>query len=253
MGDPNFPEILNVAKQGERIFRCQKLFEDYSRLGLSNEADRPVAIDGLQQRLLRTMDVKGGFGILEDKEQKGLFRRFLLWCRGSDMGAEPLTRIKFPSDRAISFVPSWSWMAYTGRIDYLKLDFAMFDWADIESPWSSKAETAQTDPAAAKIALKAEAQNYEYAPEPFNPHVPVQKEGQIIFDNPNHSNPDNTQCVVLGIHKGEKPVEERMHYLIVVKATNDQTSDGTRIYERVGAGYLPGRRVKGERVKAVIH
>lgn len=96
LGDPNFPQILNPAPQGERILRYQELYQMYSRLGLTMAYDRPTAIDGLQQRLLRTMTVQGGFGVFDEGETKGTLRRSLLWHRGND--TPNLTRISFPPD-----------------------------------------------------------------------------------------------------------------------------------------------------------
>jgi hypothetical protein len=57
LGDPDFPQILSDATQGAKIRRYQRLYREYSRLGLSKPFDRPTAIDGLRQRLLRTMRV----------------------------------------------------------------------------------------------------------------------------------------------------------------------------------------------------
>ena len=73
------------------------------------------------------MEVRGGFGILDEGEMRGLLRRSLLWCRGPDSLTPKLSRIKFSADSVP--VPSWSWMAYTGgkdypgAIDYLDLEF----------------------------------------------------------------------------------------------------------------------------------
>lgn len=106
---------MNVD-QGEKIPRCQDLFKVYSRLGLTNSFDRPAAIDSLQSRILRALKAKGRFGIFDEGKSLGLLRRSLLWQRddGSDDGistnTEKLTPIIFPPDRAISAVPSWSWM-----------------------------------------------------------------------------------------------------------------------------------------------
>jgi hypothetical protein len=66
------------------------------------------------------MAVKGGFGILYEDKTQGTLLRSLLWYRGGDPNTSSLTRIEFPDDRV--GVPSWSWMAYTGEIDYLSLD-----------------------------------------------------------------------------------------------------------------------------------
>lgn len=233
LGDPNFPQILIDAPQGERILRYQDLYRAYSRLGLSNPCDRPMAIDGLQRRLLRTMKAQGGFGVFNEGETRGLLRRSLLWHRGSDTAS--LSRIKFPADRVILAVPSWSWMAYTGGIDYLKLDFGGFEWEDIRSPWSRSADNVpRTEIRGGNIALTVMAREYD-------PNAAVQGEGLLILDTPGGSEQPKTMCVVLGIQKGTRPREDKIHYLLIVTPTTALDRDGSKLYERVGAGYLPGR------------
>jgi hypothetical protein len=81
LGDPSFPRILAQAKQGERILRYQELYQQYSRLGLTNDFDRPTAIDALQQKLLRTMLVKGGWGVFS-------MMRYLACYAGASYGIE---------------------------------------------------------------------------------------------------------------------------------------------------------------------
>lgn len=254
LGDPNFPEILINAPQGERIIRYQRLYQSYSRLGLSNPHDRPVAIDGLQRRLLRTMGCKGGLGVVDEVEPKGLLRRSLLWRRGSDMGTKGLTRIKFPIDRAMLAVPSWSWMAYTGSIDYLDLGFGRFDWEELGSPWSGRAiGVSRTDDRQPSMTLTAEAWLYDYDVTKYNPNAEIQREGQLFFDNPGGSDQPELMSVVLGIEKGAKASRDKIHYLIVIKVTKTLDRDGRRICERVGSGYLPGRRVTRSGFGVAIH
>ncbi|KAM7185615.1 hypothetical protein V8F33_012293 [Rhypophila sp. PSN 637] len=163
LGDPNFPEIIMTAAQGEKIQRYQDLYRRYSRLELTNAYDRPTAIGGLQDRLLKALNVKGGFGVFDQgQKKKGLLRRSLLWvrctsplpcstCGDVDMaldsdesgtlgsrhaapgdGLASLEKIDFTSQR----VPSWSWMAVRGAIDYVSPDFNGVEWEEMESPWS---------------------------------------------------------------------------------------------------------------------
>ncbi|KAF2627583.1 HET-domain-containing protein [Macroventuria anomochaeta] len=233
LGDPNFPRILVKAPQGERILRYQELYQQYSRLGLSQDYDRPTAIDGLQQKLLRTMDVEGGFGVLEDRNIKGTLRRSLLWHRGTD--THNLERIVFPNDRA--GVPSWSWMAYaggkdnSGGIDYFNLDFDGFDWQAITSPWSRADSEDETN------ALIAESREYDALLKKGN----NENDFRIILDAPAEEGQYTTRCIVLGIEKGGISLMDKSHYVLVIKPT-----DYTNEYERVGAGWMPGRCLRGE-------
>jgi hypothetical protein len=97
LGDPEFPRRLEAASYRERILRVQDLYRQYSRLGLSFDYDRPRAIDSLEQRLRRIMNVEAEWGVLDDCTNEGLRQHSLLWCRGSD--TERLRSIDFPVDQ----------------------------------------------------------------------------------------------------------------------------------------------------------
>jgi hypothetical protein len=165
------------------------------------------------------------------------------------METKGLSRIKFPTDRVISAVPSWPWMAYTGGIDYLKLDFGGFEWEHIRSPWSRSSDNvSRREDHGPSMALIAEARGYEY-----DPKAALQHKGLLFFDNPGGSEQPQTMCVVLGIEKGIKLLRDKMHYLIIVKPTKALDRDGKKIYERVGAGYLPGKCIAPSVFKVAIH
>jgi hypothetical protein len=234
LGDPSFPRILAQAKQGERILRYQELYQQYSRLGLTNDFDRPTAIDALQQKLLRTMLVKGGWGVFQHDEIPGLLRRSLLWHRG--LGVDNLLRIDFPLDRATP--PSWSWMAYaggkdnSGGIDYFNPDFDQFDWQDIDSPWS------QPNTGKGTAMLSTLSQEYDASAYERGNDVDAVK---VVFDESLKVVQYPQKCAILGIQKGDMPVHDKRHYILVIKATPDPG-----IYERIGAGYVPGVCIIGK-------
>jgi hypothetical protein len=143
------------ANRGEKVVRFQNLYKTYSGLAFTNPYDRPIAVDGIQNQLLKAFGTQGGFGIFdEDKSgQGGLLRRSLLWYRPPN---KELVKIKFLPSRTI-VVPSWSWMAYMGEIDYLKLEFGNIDWMEIQSPWSSNGGRGLlTDDRGGDIALNGE-------------------------------------------------------------------------------------------------
>lgn len=215
-----------------------------------------MAIDGLQRRLLRTMGVKGKFGILESDETDGLLRRSLLWVRGTDTAT--LDKIDFTTGGGIRAVPSWSWMAYideeskektgayTGGIDYLKLDFDGVDWEEVTSPWSSTAEgLAQRKVQKENIAMMAKLCEYTYQPLPKET-----TSSPLTFDNPGKFGQCGKLCVVLGIQKDPKPpekpipIDQKLHYLLLVTPSTTKDVDGNMLYERVGAGHLPGGYIK---------
>ncbi len=210
-------------------------------MALSNPSDRPYALDGLQSRILNVLNSRGGFGVLDEGDsKKGLLRRSLLWHRGP--GTQRLERIVFPAHRAIALVPSWSWMAYTGGIDYFEIQFGQVDWQDLQSPWSGRgiglgiSQQATATPSEEKrgsIALVAKVRGYDVS-------QALEGEWKLVFDTPGLPPPATPLCVPLGREKGSS-VERT--YLLLVQETDVIDDDGSRIYERVGAGYLPARCV----------
>ncbi|RYC63133.1 hypothetical protein CHU98_g3091 [Xylaria longipes] len=246
LGDPKFPRIIMSATQGEKIIRFQNLYKTYSALAFTNPCDRPIAVDGIQSRLLRAFGTRGGYGIFaEDNKtgQLGLLRRSLLWYRPENM---ELTRIKFPPARAPVAAPSWSWMAYTGEIDFLKLEFGKIDWMAIQSPWSSgKGATVPIDGSSGILALTGQARAIiDYAE--------ADKSGKLYYDINQGVGGGEVRCVVLGVERGEQAMGARLHYFILVKPTRSRLSRSSKAYERVGAGYLPGRFIaptSGEQIQ----
>ena len=108
LSSSTFPEFGWFSRKN-RLGLVQGIFAKYSKLGLSVQTDKPLAVAGLEYRLAtyyRTLTVYGVFA--------KFLHETLLWRRGTDR----LQPIDFPGklkDRP----PSWSWMAYTGGIDYL--------------------------------------------------------------------------------------------------------------------------------------
>lgn len=239
------------AARGERILRYQDLYSRYSRLGLSKDHDRPMAIEGLQDRILRAFDAKGGYGVLDEGgnngRRRGLLRRSLLWRRGQDAVALP--RINFPQDHPFANVPSWSWMAYSGGIDYISMPFAQVDWTELRSPWSSSmpgiSNGLQAETQRGKVTLVADAQDY-------NISLLEDGEGEIVLDRPKGSTHRATLCVVLGKQRGDAHLRDKIHYVLVICPAGTIDGDGNEVYERVGAGSLPGKCIAPEQRKVQI-
>lgn len=71
-----------------------------------------MAIGGLEKRLIRTFDTMGGYGVFLQ-----YLDRSLLWRRKEQAW---LTPIEYFTART---VPSWSWMANEGAIEYPRVEF----------------------------------------------------------------------------------------------------------------------------------
>ncbi|EKG09203.1 Heterokaryon incompatibility, partial [Macrophomina phaseolina MS6] len=118
LGDPAFPASLNLRPSRGRIGLFQSLFTTYSKLGITKATDRSLAIYGLERRLTDTFKTRCSYGVFEK-----YLGRSLLWQRAED--SKELKRIAYPDDRS---VPSWSWMAYDGNIEYVEVDSDVVEW-----------------------------------------------------------------------------------------------------------------------------
>lgn len=241
IGDPNFPEVAIRSSRGAKIRLYQDLYKQYSRLKFTRIWDRPIAIAGLEKRLIHAFDTYGGFGVFDDGG--GFLRRTLLWHRGSDENT--LDRIVFPADRQMT-VPTWSWMAYKGGIDYLELPFDGVDWEEqgVRSPWTPGSSGVwHTGDQAGIVELSAIAREIDFKKSPG-------QEPKIIYDIPPKTDGGISQhvmCVVVGRLKGSgQPQLNRMsmHYVLLVTLKASQAARGRQVCERVGVGYIPGNWIK---------
>ncbi|KAK5654616.1 hypothetical protein OQA88_7246 [Cercophora sp. LCS_1] len=249
LGDPKFPRIIMTASRGERIIRLQDLYKNYSSLDFTRAHDRPIAMDGIHSRLLKAFGAKGGYGMFDQGNQNsGLLRRVLLWYRPGD--TPTLERIKFPREQPVP--PSWSWMAYTGKIDFLRLQFDGIEWKEIWSPWCKQPGLATTDAGPrGDVVLRGRVRSINAS------FSHAGEEGELHFDMPSERDTTSMQCVVLGIEHDKvspRPLAERRHYFILVQPAESRDlmqPGGGPVYKRVGAGYLPGRFITpvGEEVQ----
>ncbi|TRX89459.1 hypothetical protein FHL15_009628 [Xylaria flabelliformis] len=224
LGDPNFPRSVDQFAKGLRIEIFEDLYERYSRLALSYPSDRPIAIRGLESRLINTFGTSGGVGIFDT-----YLHRSLLWQRAGD------TLKSITSFRDAS-VPSWSWMAYDGPICYLTVPFGEVTWCEnIISPFS-KGGSRRSD----KV----------IAPSPLELEAPVwnlidAEGGQRILDDPSRALDWPIQCVILGKSKMPLVDESQIHWVLLVHLK--EIANNIAIYERVGVGVLRKRHIAFDR------
>jgi hypothetical protein len=234
LGDPKFPKLGMDFSKGGKIRLYESLYKQYSRLAFSKIQDRPIAIAGLEQRLISAFKIHGGYGVFESysEQGRGYLGRSLLWQRGSD--EKTMTQISFESkERAIS-VPTWSWMAYKGGIDYMDLPFDGVDWEteEIQSPWTpSPGQSWHTGDRPGSIDLKGVARDFRLI-------ITNENEGQVIYDEPDKTGGRTFKCVVFGRLKTGNASAGQKHYVLIV-GRKPGTGDAAP-YERVGVGFMPG-------------
>ena len=239
VGDPNFPEVAIKSSRGGKIRLYQDLYIQYSRLKFTRYSDRPIAIAGLEKRLIHAFDTRGGFGVFDDG--RGLLHRSLLWSRGSDEAT--LDKIISPADSQI-MVPTWSWMAFKGGIDYLELPFDGVDWEEqeIRSPWTPGSRGVwHTGDQAGVVELSAVARDFDFTGK-------TGPESKLIYDRPPRSDGSiqPVKCVVVGrLGKGAGQNEQnRMYYVLLVTTKTSQVTRGALACERVGVGHVLGQWIR---------
>ncbi|KAF2704368.1 hypothetical protein K504DRAFT_390780 [Pleomassaria siparia CBS 279.74] len=221
LGDSNFPHSVEAYVKGMKIQLFQGLYERYTNLALSFSIDRPVAIKGLEKRLIRTLKTVGGYGVFEC-----YLHRCLLWQRATG----PLKRIE--GFRGGS-VPTWSWMMCTGGIKYMDVPFGKVLWAeDICSPFESQRQDAaeHAEEGASSIGIRARAWSLS------NP----QDQG-LILDDTDRVFTGPLKCVIVGTDREVIPGRLKNHYVLVVAMAHESDS---QLYERVGVGILQEAQIK---------
>ncbi|KAL0929835.1 tol-like protein [Colletotrichum truncatum] len=232
LGDPRFPEVAMRSSRGERIYLYQIFYKQYSRLQFTRIEDRPFGIAGLEKRLIQGFGTNGGYGVFDDNS--GLLHRSLLWYRGQE---EPLERIRFSPERNES-IPSWSWMAYKGGIDYLDLTGNGFDWEqkEIQSPWVGKSnEVFYTTDKGSRVKLVVTLRRFD-----------VDK-AAVFIDVPSerYTRASDLRCVILARSKNVIPRKERICYVLIVAPRQSEMEgfDRRKVFLRVGVGYTLERYI----------
>ncbi|KAH7304162.1 hypothetical protein B0I35DRAFT_445612 [Stachybotrys elegans] len=222
LGDANFPHEFPNYVKGKQIKLYQDLYERYSGLDLSYITDRPVAIRGLETRLLSALNSKGGYGVLDI-----FIRRGLLWQRKG----ESLPRIDFTKSekKAQRPVPSWSWTAHAGPIQYMDVPLGEVEWSeweqDITSPW--------------KHANNGEESTRELQVLVRDMTI-MEPDRQVFLDNPSQTFDCPFKCVIVGSSKAPSYPKGRTYYALIVTRADGR---GEGYYERAGVAFLQNHQI----------
>jgi hypothetical protein len=258
IGDANFPELATKSSKGAKILLYESLYKQYSRLQFTKAYDRPIAIAGLEQRLVRAFNTNGGYGIFEGN----FFGRSLLGQRDVSVEKDGLKKIDFPF-MAQYRVPTWSWMAYEGTITFMNLPFDRVQWEQydgegkgIQWQWrahnkrnssslqssSSPSSSPSSGPAWHTGDFSEDASLMMRARDFVN-FAAARSDGRIVYDRGTQPKLDRTvKCVVVGTEKPNSKMDvaaKLEHYVLIVAAKRNNSADD-EIYERVGVGAFPG-------------
>ncbi|KAI0432395.1 heterokaryon incompatibility protein-domain-containing protein [Xylaria sp. FL1042] len=239
LGDPKFPKVVTDSPKGGQIRLYEHLYKQYSRLQFTKIYDRPLAIAGLEQRLIRAFDTQGGYGIFAR-----YFGRSLLWQRDVVFAPQGIIPIQFPKSQKYK-VPSWSWMAYEGAITFMDPPFGEIEWEEreVRSPWSGPTFTSllhsnntsnanwYTTNSKERIDLSVTVRDFLSS-----------ADAHVIYDTGERPDKRVLKCVIIGRRKIKaKSDGEQIYYVLVVAQKGDMGHDAK--YERIGVGSLPGSSI----------
>ncbi|KAK0651145.1 hypothetical protein B0T16DRAFT_386632 [Cercophora newfieldiana] len=221
----NFPEYAVLQSKGKKIKLLQSLYEKYSKMNLSFAKDRPIAIKGLETRLIQTVGGQGGYGVFQ-----GSLHRYLLWQRGK----QPLERIQEFSGGP---VPSWSWMAWKGGIEYMPdIPGGAVTW-NPDVSWSSPPTRTGNDHENSK-SLYLSVRIRDFSSDSCD---------GITMDEGGAQIPPGAKCVVLGVTKDQASC----YVLVVTKFEDAGYDESSQIWERIGVGKVRGMGVDWEKPSPV--
>ncbi|KXH56345.1 hypothetical protein CNYM01_00225, partial [Colletotrichum nymphaeae SA-01] len=222
LNDSNFPHSVESFKDGKKLQYYQYLYELYSSLELTVKTDRPRAIAGLEQRLMKALNSTGGYGVI-----RANFHRDLLWQRRNT--GTTLRRIVFPAGKG---VPSWSWMAFDGEIRYMNVPLGDLkrrvrtEAEDILPPFPESWDN--TSGGTPQISEQAYFRAHAHTLRSKSP-------AQMILDEPDKSLTRPLKCVIIGSNRQENGEPLRYYALIVAPI---EGLEKEKIFERVGVSYL---------------
>jgi hypothetical protein len=220
--DPNFPGLLFRSRFEDTLSFLEDLLKDYSKRALSKRTDRAIALSGLAARIGKALDCEEKYGIF------GLYLyRNLLWQRYNQQTT--MERIEYePRD-----VPSWSWMAYTGGINFINLDswkLKLFKNLRFDKKYENGKQTLITNVwkfRGCHLKEMEKAESVAGCYKIFDSYDA--KKGWIVYDVKREGNFLSERGVVIGKTGSERQWE---YYMLIVEQRDGKEGE----YERVGIG-----------------
>ncbi|KAF1850450.1 uncharacterized protein K460DRAFT_390954 [Cucurbitaria berberidis CBS 394.84] len=232
MSDPEFPTSMASQYKGMRIKFFEEIYRRYSEKSFTYEADKSLAMAGIERRLERVFKATAWYGILHDPNDLSYLRRSLLWrtsppAENREAALKPgsLTySIKYPADRQ---VPTWSWMAVKSSIEYMPAPFGEMDWnldLDLEfAPSTTKDIIQRKQPTGILRGTKL----------PIGKHS---ADDDRIFDYhgfAGFTRLSDIGCVIVGTEKSDTLTKLQKHYVLLIVP-----SKSGDLYQRIGVATI---------------
>lgn len=199
----------SLEEIGPGLHASQMLYEQFSSLELRWPSDRLEQIAEVEDFLAWEARTTAAFGLFDGDMARGL-----LWRRADIMPLAPISHSE-------SFeCPSWSWMAYSGRIVYMGVakEGHGVHWADVrvrDSPCLRR------DPPSRQLQISGA-------------RVAPEETVNVVYDVPGGHKERNTKTVMTGVVMATYELQEeaRIYDCILVMAQSDQSG----VWRRIGVG-----------------
>ena len=223
MSDPNFPASMASQYKGMKIEFFKEIYRRYSDLNFTYEADRSLGMAGIERRLERVFKATAWYGILHDPNDPSYLRRSLLWrsSQGASLLKDSTNAIDYPADRR---VPTWSWMAVKGSIEYMPAPFGEMDWnldLDLEFAPSIISDGIQKNQPTGIL---------KGAKFPISTYT---ADEHMSSDNHRIFPPGNLSGVIVGREKIDTSVKLQKHYILLIAP-----SELGDLHKRIGVAII---------------
>ncbi|KAE8372199.1 HET-domain-containing protein [Aspergillus bertholletiae] len=228
--DPHFPEKLMRSGLMSTIQFVQELITDYSCRHLSYPTDKIIAFSSITKHMENALQTKATYGVFHC-----FLPRLLLWKR-------PDTKTPPIRYQGLT-VPSWSWMVYDGKIEFLtqsRLKVPPTEDLRIDSDLGIIMDVRQFESC---YMSEGDGQEKEEDNEDGNRIILAEtgKVGFLCFDMNSASKIEFRYGVVIGFQEGDHSDDpDKKYYVLAVRET------GEGRYERLGAGLVQARYVSKE-------
>ena len=199
----------------------QFLFKKYSTSGLTFETDRDVAIHSLVERMGQVLGTEVRYGIFHC-----FLGSLLPWKRTHETKTPPI-----PYEGRI--VPSWSWMAYSGGIDFITdagPGLMVPGLVDLDFTNDGQALDVKVRQLSWNFRLRKRGEEYAIL-------KGREKVGSLWFDVAGRI--EFKHCVVVGMRAGQEKEDARKTYHVFIV----RQKAGGGGYKRVGVGKVQAQYV----------
>lgn len=237
VSDPYFPSELVTSNTSRTWHFIQSLLKDYSQRKLGNLSDRQYAVSGLEERIARVLECGSSYGVFEKYLHKNL-----LWYPAPRNSTR--TECVSVNDDTHN-IPSWTWMAYSGGIEFVKIPFGITNWIKHDHLQFNKECNSVVAASLGEIINCATRHCENCTARPCEKrHVLVGAGGEtgwVQYDFGGDEEPNTIQCVVIGSETA-KDTSSGQYYILLVRPTS---VDGQ--YKRVGVGQVKSGWVARQR------